>query len=73
MQSTIQRRITETVVPSAVKVNSVRLTVVADPDTGKLIERRLDIDVSHDEDAINAVESALIEQLRDEAGENSGG
>ena len=27
-------------------------------------ERRLDIDVSHDEDAINAVESALIEQLR---------
>lgn len=64
MQSTIQRRITETVVPSAVKVNSVKLTVVADPDTGKLIERRLDIDVSHDEDAINAVESALIEQLR---------
>ena len=64
MQSTIQRRITETVAPSAVKVNSVKLTVVADPDTGKLIERRLDIDVSHDEDAINAVESALIEQLR---------
>lgn len=64
MQSTIQRRITETVVPSAVKVNSVKLTVVADPDTGKLIERRLDIDVSHDEEAINAVESALIEQLR---------
>ena len=64
MQSTIQRRITETVVPSAVKVNSVKLTVIADPDTGKLIERRLDIDVSHDEDAINAVESALIEQLR---------
>ena len=73
MQSTIQRRITETVVPSAVKVNSVKLTVVADPDTGKLIERRLDIDVSHDEDAINAVESVLIEQLRDETGENSGG
>ena len=73
MQSTIQRRITETVVPSAVKVNSVKLTVVADPDTGKLIERRLDIDVSHDEDAINAVESVLIEQLRDEASENSGG
>ena len=73
MQSTIQRRITETVVPSAVKVNSVKLTVVADPDTGKLIERRLDIDVSHDEDAINAVESALIEQLRDEASANSGG
>lgn len=64
MQSSIQRRITETVVPSAVKVNSVKLTVVADPDTGKLIERRLDIDVSHDEDAINAVESVLIEQLR---------
>ena len=64
MQSTIQRRITETVVPSAVKVNSVRLTVVADPDTGKLIERRLDIDFSHDEDAINAVESVLIEQFR---------
>ena len=64
MQSTIQRRITETVAPSAVKVNSVKLTVVADPDTGKLIERRLDIDVSHDEDAINAVESVLIEQLR---------
>ena len=64
MQSTIQRRITEQVAPSAVKVNSVKLTVVADPDTGKLIERRLDIDVSHDEDAINAVESALIEQLR---------
>ena len=73
MQSTIQRRITETVVPSAVKVNSVKLTVIADPDTGKLIERRLDIDVSHDEDAINAVECVLIEHLRDEAGENSGG
>lgn len=64
MQSTIQRRITETVVQSAVKVNSVKLTVIADPDTGKLIERRLDIDVSHDEEAIDAVESALIEQLR---------
>ena len=64
MHSSTQRRITETVAPSAVKVNSVKLTVVADPDTGKLIERRLDIDVSHDEDAINAVESVLIEQLR---------
>ena len=64
MQSTIQRRVTETVEPSAVKVNSVKLTVVADPDTGKLIERRLDVHISHDEDAINAVESALIEQLR---------
>ena len=73
MQSTIQRRITETVVPSAVKVNSVKLTVVADPDTGKLIERRLDIDVSHDEEAINAVESVLIEKLRGEASANSGG
>ena len=64
MQSTIQRRATEMVEPSAVKVNWVKLTVATDPDTGKLIERRLDIDVSHDEDAINAVESALIEQLR---------
>ena len=64
MHRSTQRRITETVAPSAVKVNSVKLTVVADPDTGKLIERRLDIDVSHDEDAINAVESVLIEQLR---------
>lgn len=72
MQSSIQRRITETVVPSAVKVNSVKLTIAADPDTGKLIERRLDVDFSHDEDAINAVESALIEQLRDEARANGG-
>ena len=64
MQSTIQRRATEMVEPSAVKVNSVKLTVATDPDTGKLIERRLDVDFSHDEDAINAVESALIEHLR---------
>ncbi len=65
MQSTIQRKVTEKVAPSAVKVNWVKLTVTADPDTGKLIERRLDVDFSHDEDVINAVESALIEQLRD--------
>ena len=45
-------------------VNSVQLTVVADPDMSKLIERRLDVDFSHDEDAINAVETALMEQLR---------
>ena len=64
MQSTIQRKVTEKVAPSAVKVNWVKLTVTADPDTGKLIERRLDVDFSHDEDAINAVECALIEQLR---------
>lgn len=64
MQSTIQRRVTETVEPSAVKVNSVKLTLATDPDTGKLIERRLDVDFSHDEEAINAVESSLIEQLR---------
>lgn len=50
--------------PSAVKINSVKLTVTADPDPGKLIERRLDVDFSHGEDAINAVECALIEQLR---------
>lgn len=64
MQSTIQRRVTETVEPSAVKVNSVKLTLATDPDTGELIERRLEVDFSHDEDAINAVESSLIEQLR---------
>lgn len=64
MQSTIQRRVTETLEPSAVKVNSVKLTLATDPDTGKLIERRLEVDFSHDEDVINAVESSLIEQLR---------
>ena len=69
MQSSIQRRVTETVEPSAVRINSVKLTLATDPDTGKLIERRLYIDLSHDEDAINAVESSLIEQLRGDAGE----
>ena len=64
VKSTIQRRVTETVEPSTIRVNSVKLTVVADPDTGKLIERRLEVDFSHDEDANNAVESALMEQLR---------
>ena len=64
MQSTIQRRVTEMLEPSAVKVNSVKLTLATDPDTGELIERRLEVDFSHDEDAINAVESSLIEQLR---------
>lgn len=64
MHSTIQRRVTETLEPTAVKVNSVKLTVAADPDTGKLIERRLEVDFSHDEDLINAVEESLIEQLR---------
>ena len=64
IQSTFQRRVTETVEPSAVKVNSVKLTLATDPDTGELIERRLEVDFSHDEDAINAVESSLIEQLR---------
>ena len=64
MHSTIQRRVTETLEPSAVKVNSVKLTLATDPDTGKLIERRLEVDFSHDEDLINAVESSLIEQLR---------
>lgn len=64
MQSTIQRRVTETLEPSAVKVNSVKLTLATDPDTGKLIERRLEVDFSHDEDLINAVEASLIEQLR---------
>ena len=64
MQSTIQRRVTETLEPSAVKVNSVKLTLATDPDTGKLIERRLEVDFSHDEDVINAVESSIIEKLR---------
>ena len=64
MQSTTQRRVTETLEPSAVKVNSVKLTLATDPDTGKLIERRLEVDFSHDEDLINEVESSLIEQLR---------
>ena len=64
MQSTIQLRVTETLDPSAVKVNSVKLTLATDPDTSKLIERRLEVDFSHDEDLINAVESSLIEQLR---------
>lgn len=64
MQSTTQLRVTENLEPSAVKVNSVKLTLATDPDTGKLIERRLEVDFSHDEDLINAVESSLIEQLR---------
>lgn len=64
MHSTIQRRVTETLEPSAVKVNSVKLTLATDPDTGKLIERRLEVDFSHDEDVINAVESSIIEKLR---------
>lgn len=64
MQSTTQRRVTETLEPSAVKVNSVKLTLATDPDTGELIERRLEVDFSHDEDLINEVESSLIEQLR---------
>ena len=64
MQSSIQRRVTETLEPTAVKVNSVKLTLATDPDTGELIERRLEVDFSHDEDVINAVESSLIEQLR---------
>lgn len=64
MQGTTRLRITKTLESSPDGVNSVKLTVVADPDTGKLIERRLDVHVSHDEDATNAVESAHIEQLR---------
>lgn len=64
MQNTIQRRVTETLKPTAITVNSVKLTLATDSDTGKLIERRLDIDFSRDEDAINAVESSLIERLR---------
>ena len=67
MQSTIQRKVTETVEPTAVTVNSVKLTVVAHPETGEVIERRLDVDLSHDEDEINAVESSLIDRLRREA------
>lgn len=64
MHSAIQRRVTETLEPSTVKVNSVKLTLATDPDTGRLIERRLEVDFSHDEDMINAVEASLIERLR---------
>ena len=67
MQSTIQRKVTESVEPTAVTVDSVKLTVVTHPETGEVIERRLDVDLSHDEDEINAVESALVERLRSEA------
>ena len=64
MQGTTRLRITKTLASSPDGVNSVKLTVIADPDTGKLIERRLDLDFSCDDDATNAVESAHIEQLR---------
>ena len=64
MQGTTRLRITKTLESSPDGVNSVKLTVIADPDTGKLIERRLDLDFSGDDDATNAVESEHIEQLR---------
>ena len=64
MKSTIQRRATESVALSAIKVNSVKLAIAVDSDTGKLIARRLEVDLKRDEDAINAVESELIEHPR---------